>query len=569
MEKDIILEGFRRSVEMHGVKYTRLIADGDSSTYRGILEAAPYGTQQVEKVECANHLLRNYFKNVFEIVERKRQRPFPVHLKKLVKQNAYRLRKGVVSALRARSAEEAPLCQRIAGLIVDIKNGPCHVFGEHKGCASYFCNGIKLNEENHVPALRECGLFDELFVVVNRLAGNASSLILDCNNNAAEHFNSLVAKLVGGKRINFTQRGAYNTRCFAASLAMNSQGEYHRHVSKAICKNSPGKFTKAFLKMQASRRTSRLKQRPSRQLRCRRSLLQPSPPKVVGPDVDYGKPSMEPEALAQASELFLDSLKLSAEEAGKLQEDTKDQSASPLWKQERRKRCTASHFGEICKMMETTSCKRMVGDLLYKEINTVSLQYGRDNEHRAIRQLESELGVVVERCGLFVDLEYPFLAASPDGLIGADTIVEVKCPFSSRSLTPLEGVRLKKNRHCIEADGSLTLKKSSHYWYQIQGQLHIARRDFSLFVIWTEKGMSVETISRDDYFWEAEMFPRLERFYKNCLLPELVDPCRSRNQPIRDPEYIVQAQKRQAEKKQLQYMKKGIQLGSKPSLATT
>jgi hypothetical protein len=31
MESDIIIEGFKRSIEMHGVKYMRLIGDGDSS----------------------------------------------------------------------------------------------------------------------------------------------------------------------------------------------------------------------------------------------------------------------------------------------------------------------------------------------------------------------------------------------------------------------------------------------------------------------------------------------------------------------------------------------------------
>ncbi|CAN8019835.1 unnamed protein product [Ixodes persulcatus] len=60
MEKDIIVEGFRRSEEMHGLKYNRLIADGDSSTYRALLEAAPYGNQMVQKIECRNHILRNY-----------------------------------------------------------------------------------------------------------------------------------------------------------------------------------------------------------------------------------------------------------------------------------------------------------------------------------------------------------------------------------------------------------------------------------------------------------------------------------------------------------------------------
>lgn len=61
MQRGIIVEGFRCSVDMNGAKYTRLITDGDSSTHREILEAAPHDTQYVEKVQCANHLHRNYF----------------------------------------------------------------------------------------------------------------------------------------------------------------------------------------------------------------------------------------------------------------------------------------------------------------------------------------------------------------------------------------------------------------------------------------------------------------------------------------------------------------------------
>jgi hypothetical protein len=60
MESDIILEGYKLSMEMHGVKYAFLVGDGDSSVYKKILESKPYGTFMVQKIECANHLLRNY-----------------------------------------------------------------------------------------------------------------------------------------------------------------------------------------------------------------------------------------------------------------------------------------------------------------------------------------------------------------------------------------------------------------------------------------------------------------------------------------------------------------------------
>lgn len=60
MESDIIVEGFKRSLEMYGIVYKKLIGDGDSSVYKKIIEARPYGSQLVEKIECKNHLLRNF-----------------------------------------------------------------------------------------------------------------------------------------------------------------------------------------------------------------------------------------------------------------------------------------------------------------------------------------------------------------------------------------------------------------------------------------------------------------------------------------------------------------------------
>lgn len=79
MEQDIIVEGFSKSIQQHGIIYKYLIGtflfliydfitnyyyyfhclgDGDSSVYARIVERVPYG-RTVEKIECANHVTRN------------------------------------------------------------------------------------------------------------------------------------------------------------------------------------------------------------------------------------------------------------------------------------------------------------------------------------------------------------------------------------------------------------------------------------------------------------------------------------------------------------------------------
>jgi hypothetical protein len=61
-------------------------------------------------------------------------------------------------------------------------------------------------------------------------------------------------------------------------------------------------------------------------------------------------------------------------------------------------------------------------------------------KHVAKELLERALNIKIEPAGLFICEEFPFLGASPDGLVGENQIVGIKCPFSDKSMTPLEGI---------------------------------------------------------------------------------------------------------------------------------
>lgn len=135
------------------------------------------------------------------------------------------------------------------------------------------------------------------------------------------------------------------------------------------------------------------------------------------------------------------------------------------------------------------------------------------------------------------------MAASPDGLIAENGIVETKCPKRAETLTPKEASQ-KYNDFCSEIDenGKLKLKRNHSHYYQIQVQLAITKRSFCHFVIWTPVDFDIEEISRDDVFWENEMKPKLTRFFMECMLPEIVDPRVQRSMNIREPNYILEAQ---------------------------
>lgn len=57
------------------------------------------------------------------------------------------------------------------------------------------------------------------------------------------------------------------------------------------------------------------------------------------------------------------------------------------------------------------------------------------------------------------------------------------------------------------------------------------------FVVYTTKGIHVQEIHRDDAFWKTKMEPFLLRFYKDCVLPEIVDSRLARSMEVRRPEW--------------------------------
>lgn len=53
MEVDGIVEIFQRSIEKHGVKYAFYIGDGDTKTFKSLLDIAPYGDEFIVKKKNA------------------------------------------------------------------------------------------------------------------------------------------------------------------------------------------------------------------------------------------------------------------------------------------------------------------------------------------------------------------------------------------------------------------------------------------------------------------------------------------------------------------------------------
>ncbi|KAK4880364.1 hypothetical protein RN001_008510 [Aquatica leii] len=282
----------------------------------------------------------------------------------------------------------------------------------------------------------------------------------------------------------------------------------------------------------SSRRKLKFSQEPPKKKRCVES----------GPDMHYGlqcsEPDMPHDQLEQKCKIYLQKLQerfTSHEDQQQIEKETRGQHENIKWREIRQNCLTASNFGTVIKRRPSTHCHNLVKRLLYgKELNTASIIYGRTHECEAIKKYETVKGVKVTRCGIFVDIDYPYLAASPDGLVAENGLLEVKC-LPSLGNQIIKNVTLK--RVCFTVvDGEVRLNPQHPYYFQVQRQLNITKRDYCDFVIFTENDFAVNRIYRDVNLWNDEMLPKLISFYTNCMLPEIIDGRVPRGLKIRDPQ---------------------------------
>jgi hypothetical protein len=85
-------------------------------------------------------------------------------------------------------------------------------------------------------------------------------------------------------------------------------------------------------------------------------------------------------------------------------------------------RLTASVFGKLCKMHQTTSREKVIKEMYGTFSGNAATRYGIAHEDMA-KELEKIIGKKIENVGLFVDANLQFLAASPDGLIDNDIVL--------------------------------------------------------------------------------------------------------------------------------------------------
>ena len=138
-----------------------------------------------------------------------------------------------------------------------------------------------------------------------------------------------------------------------------------------------------------------------------------------------------------STEFFLDKLKVTEKNVREVVQVTSNQRDSDAWHMLRKGRLTASNFGPVLQAKRVTPSliTRVIGEYDISRVQAV--RWGIVNEKEGIKNFTQHSKLQVRQTGLWL---HPsgVLGASPDGLVGQNAVLEVKCPYTQRNSTITE-----------------------------------------------------------------------------------------------------------------------------------
>ncbi len=136
--------------------------------------------------------------------------------------------------------------------------------------------------------------------------------------------------------------------------------------------------------------------------------------------------------------------------------------------------------------MAELAASRLTGIPERRRFTTAEMQHGIDTEPQARALYAFECDVDVQQIGLVLHPTIKDLSASPDGLVGVDGLLEVKCPNTSTHVKIL-----------------LDEKIDGKYMKQVQLQLACTEREWCDYVSYDprlpeEMGLFIKRVHRDE-----------------------------------------------------------------------
>ena len=85
---------------------------------------------------------------------------------------------------------------------------------------------------------------------------------------------------------------------------------------------------------------------------------------------------------------------------------------------------------------------------------------------------------------------------------------------SCRNMSVRDACTKIKSFYCQLVNDQIRLKKSHHYYYQVQGAMAMADVKWYDFIVWTTNDMNIEKITFDQIFWDL-CYSKLKSIYRS------------------------------------------------------
>lgn len=171
------------------------------------------------------------------------------------------------------------------------------------------------------------------------------------------------------------------------------------------------------------------------------------------------------------------------------------------WKAAHRGRLTASIAAACLGQSPWTSRQKAWRTILGTEPERSNpyMDWGNRSETTARANYETATGDFVVQTGFWVHPELDWLGASPDGFVGTEGMVELKCPNELPESIP------------------------PHYEIQMRVQMAATERAWCDFFAWTPAGSYLSRIERDAGI-ESDLIARLDVFYREFVVANIEPP---------------------------------------------
>ena len=274
--------------------------------------------------------------------------------------------------------------------------------------------------------------------LADRLVAKADMLLGNFATNLCEGWMHIRSKFDGGKQINRIQSGSWQGRCAGAGLRQNLGPEWSTQAWKDATGSEPNdvlsQVSQTLRKETNHSRETKSTSKAKEARNWRKSLS-----RVDNTDLarrsysrcDGGRNADDvsgelPSTYLQDTMLqyYKANVSITRAKAKDIEVMTRQQGTSEcsanIWLAERRKRITASNVGTIAKRRSSTKVANTVKQLLYTTFRgNAATRWGTLQEPVSrTRYIQPKSSVSsIKDSGLVVSSDYPWLAASPDGLV--------------------------------------------------------------------------------------------------------------------------------------------------------